>query len=198
MVTVFYIFIYILLLLVAYIIGSIPVGYICARYFGIADIRQHGSGTIGATNVARILGKKFFVLIFVLDAGKAYLFLVGISSLIPQLLIGLSAICLVLGNTRSIFLNFTGGKGVATYMGSILALTNLYILLLSFGVWAILLACLQIVGLASIGAMIAIPVFSAFLYPDNYSLLITTIVISSWSIWLHKAHIATYFSKESK
>lgn len=65
----------------AYLIGSIPTGYLIARMKGITDIRKHGSGNIGATNVSRSLGKKYFVIIFLLDAGKAFFLLSSYNTL---------------------------------------------------------------------------------------------------------------------
>ena len=99
--------------LLAYLIGAIPTGYLIARLKGVRDIRQHGSGNIGATNVSRLLGIHYFFIIFFLDAGKAFLFMNTIKPYFPIDYLYFFAGILLLGNTCSLFLRFRGGKGVA-------------------------------------------------------------------------------------
>jgi len=113
----------------AYLIGSIPFGFLVALWLGKVDIRTLGSGNIGATNVGRVLGFRFFVLVFLLDYAKGLLptlLLPGIVSKIagaslPDLPVGL-AIAAILGHNFPIFLGFRGGKGVATSLGAVSAL----------------------------------------------------------------------------
>lgn len=109
--------------LIAYLIGSIPFGLVVGKLFG-KDVRKEGSGNIGATNVTRVVGKKAGILVLVLDAAKGFLpvyYLIG-KGYTPKFI---SAICIftVLGHTFSIFLKFKGGKGVATALGVLFALS---------------------------------------------------------------------------
>lgn len=146
-----------ILLLGAYVVGSIPSGWLVARLKGIENIRQHGSGNIGATNIARLLGTRYFLVVFFADFLKAfgYLWLLHIWSVPP----GWSLICalaLLLGNTKSIFLFFTGGKGVATSFGLLLAVQP-YVLAVVVLVWVAVLLFTRTVGIASVCALFAAP-----------------------------------------
>jgi len=159
-----------LLILAAYLIGSIPFGLLIAKSKGI-DIRKHGSGNIGATNVGRVLGKKFFILCFILDALKGALptlafgiytgLIAGEQPIIPSVYWWWLAamVAPVMGHMFSIFLGFTGGKGVATGLGSLLAvfpvmtaaaLVALVVFLASLKVW-------KYVGLSSSLASASLP-----------------------------------------
>lgn len=181
----------VLLILTAYLIGSIPVGYIIARYYGI-DIRARGSGTIGATNVARILGKHYFFLIFALDAGKAYSYLWLIQPwLTPEVFAG-CAVALVLGNTRSLFLHFRGGKGIATLAGIMLYVLPPFIWIIFLSVWLVLLISTSIVGIASVGALISTMVSLVFYTPLNSLVVTVLLLLSVWCIYLHRQHIIHY------
>ena len=111
----------------AYLIGSIPTGYIIVKTFTRQDIRTIGSGSTGATNVKRVMGKKWFFTVMLLDALKgalpvflAQIFATAFVSI--GLLPVLCAIAVILGHSKSIFLNFSGGKSVASGVGTILAL----------------------------------------------------------------------------
>ncbi len=117
------------LLASGYLIGSIPFGFLIARWIGGVDIRTVGSGNIGATNVGRALGFRFFVAVFLLDFAKGWLptlFLPGLATKLagatwPDLPVGL-AVATILGHNFPIFLGFRGGKGVATSLGAVSAL----------------------------------------------------------------------------
>jgi len=180
----------------AYVIGSIPSGFVVARLCGIADIRCHGSGNIGATNVARVLGKKFFALVLLLDAGKAYGFLAFLAFLsAPQELLCLSALALLLGNSASLFLRFSGGKGVATTVGCFLYLTPI-IVLYALVVWLIVLVLTRIVGAASIAAALcAVFMGVSMFYKQNDPLALTSVVMALWVILLHKKNIQQLLTK---
>lgn len=117
----------ILVFVLAYIIGSIPTGYIIVKILKGIDIRTVGSGSTGATNVKRVLGTKWFFIVMLLDAIKGaipvliavhYFDFVDYRGLSPVL----AAIAVILGHSKSVFLKFTGGKSVATGVGTILAL----------------------------------------------------------------------------
>ena len=161
-----------LLLPVAYVLGSIPFGMVVGRMKGI-DVTRHGSGNIGATNVGRLLGRKFFYLVFTLDMLKGLLpmvaayFLLSDEKRLPSgyfapnvyvlwLLIGFASIA---GHMFSLFLKLKGGKGIATTLGVILGLFP-YFTLPAMGVlavWLIVFALFRYVSLASIIASISFP-----------------------------------------
>jgi glycerol-3-phosphate acyltransferase PlsY len=178
--------------LLAYIIGAIPTGFIIARVWGIDDITQHGSGNIGATNVARVLGKKFFLLVFFIDAAKAYCYLWLLTSLTP--LIYLHYVCaalLLMGNSFSIFLQGKGGKGVATAVG-ILAFFDPILLGLLFILWLGGFAITRTVGLASVLAYGAFPFLVLLLRMHDTLFLLLSIFISWWGIWRHAKNIKQF------
>jgi glycerol-3-phosphate acyltransferase PlsY len=174
----------------AYLVGSVPTGFIVARLAGVPDIRQHGSGNIGATNVARILGKKFFCFVLFLDAGKAYGYLALIASLgVSEELLCLSALALLLGNSASIFLRFSGGKGVATTVGCLLFLAP-SIVLVALCVWFVVLGLMRVVGFASVAAALGVIVMGiVMLYEQNDPVALTSIVMAIWVVLLHRKNV---------
>lgn len=176
--------------ILAYLIGSIPTGYIIARLKGIQDIRQHGSGNIGATNVSRLLGLHYFFFIFFLDASKAFLFICAIKPYFPDEYLYCFAIIVLLGNTCSLFLNGRGGKGVATLFGLLSAL-NLTAVGALLAMWSASMVMTKTVGISSVMAMLTLPLY-ALIYTD-YSFFICACVVSAWVIWLHRSNIDTYW-----
>ena len=151
--------------LLAYLLGAIPSGYIAGRIGGI-DVRKVGSGNIGATNVTRVLGKRFGYPVFVVDFGKG-LAAVVVGTMIaknaqstPQFVDrcgALAAIFSVIGHSYSIWLGFKGGKGVATTLGSLFGL-HWISAAVACGVWIVAFQVTRYVSLASIAAAIALPV----------------------------------------
>ncbi len=144
----------IILIAVSYLLGAIPFGYLIARAKGV-DIRSVGSGNIGATNVARALGKGFGILVFVLDVLKGFLptlaaraWLHGEAEGVP-LAVVLTGLAAIAGHNWPVTLRFKGGKGVATSCGVFLALfpTGLAIAL---GTWVLVVAVTRYVSLGSI------------------------------------------------
>ncbi|HVO94548.1 MAG TPA: glycerol-3-phosphate 1-O-acyltransferase PlsY [Terriglobales bacterium] len=141
----------------AYLLGSIPTGYVLGSFAGV-DIRAVGSGNIGATNVARVVGKWSGIVTLIVDAAKGFIpvyaaSLAGLSGS-ETALAGLAA---VLGHLFPIFLKFKGGKGVATALGVLLAVAPLVTLILLV-VFAAVMAATRIVSLSSITAALAAPV----------------------------------------
>ncbi len=176
--------------LLAYIIGAIPVGYLIAQLKGIADIRAHGSGNIGATNVSRFLGLHYFFLIFLLDAGKAFLFIYVVTPYFDNNYLCIFASLLLLGNGYSLFLRGSGGKGVATLCGLIAALCPMAVLPL-LCVWALLLLITKTVGIASVGAAACLPIY-AYFYAD-YQFLLFTYFATGIIFWKHRSNIQAYW-----
>jgi glycerol-3-phosphate acyltransferase PlsY len=114
---------FIVYLIITYLLGSIPFGLIISKLFG-KDIRKEGSGNIGATNVTRVLGKRAGLLVLILDMLKGFLPIYIAKSIFDIKLVSLLAIASVIGHCFSFFLKFKGGKGVATAIGVLLALSS--------------------------------------------------------------------------
>lgn len=161
-----------LLLFGAYLMGTIPFGLIVSKLKGV-DIRKQGSGNYGATNVGRVIGRPWGLLVLVLDISKAVTtmlvarwaceryhlpFANPTVTAIDAVLLGAGACC-VLGNTAPFYLGFKGGKGVATSLGVILGIWPLLTIagLLAFAVWAVVTKASGYVSLGSIAAAVSLP-----------------------------------------
>lgn len=160
-------------LLIAYLVGSLPWGLLVARTRGI-DIRKHGSGNVGATNVGRVLGARWGALVFLLDAGKGAAASIGVGLYLDYLATGGTAVSIlvrdilwlacglscVIGHVFSVFTRFAGGKGVATSLGVILGIYPYLTLpgLLALVVWAIVVRWSGYVSLGSLCAVGFLPV----------------------------------------
>ena len=151
---------FILAFILGYIIGSIPTGYIAVKLLKKEDVREIGSGSTGATNVKRVLGTKWFFIILLLDALKGYI-CVRLSMYFGYfeftgLAEVLGAVGAVIGHSKSIFLHFTGGKSVATGVGTLIGI-NPFIGFIVAGVWGFLTVVTKTVSVASIIALIISP-----------------------------------------
>lgn len=181
-----------LALLLGYIVGSIPTGYLVVKAHTGDDIRKIGSGSTGATNVKRVLGKKWFFIVLLLDAFKgalpviiAYLFLTAYAQygITPVI----AAIGVLLGHSKSIFLGFTGGKSVASGVGTILAL-SLPVGLITAVIWATITWFSKYVSLGSIIALALTPILMwSFKQPIGY--IIYCALGAIYIIWLHRENI---------
>jgi glycerol-3-phosphate acyltransferase PlsY len=148
----------IILVVVGYVLGSIPTGVLIARWQKGVDIRQHGSGNIGMTNVLRAVGKGAAALTLVGDVAKGLVpVLLADASLLSPWAIGLVALAAVVGHMYPLFAGFHGGKGVATTLGAFIPLL-LAPLLTAFVVWVACLAIRRQVSLASLAAAASLPV----------------------------------------
>lgn len=159
---------------IAYLIGSLPSGYLAGKIAGI-DVREVGSGNVGATNVTRLLGKRFGYPVFFLDCAKgivavevAELLAKRAGSAVPAVeLFGiLGAIFSVIGHSFPVWLRFHGGKGVATTIGALFALNWIAALIMCF-IWVLVFYLTRFVSLASIAAAGALPVAVAILLLCN-------------------------------
>lgn len=163
----------IITVLAAYIIGSIPTGYIIVKAFKNQDIRTVGSGSTGATNVKRVMGKKWFFIVLLLDAFKGALPVILAKLLTTSftgigLLPVLAAVAVILGHSKSIFLKFTGGKSVASGVGTILAL-NWQVGLIIAAIWSVITYSSKYVSLGSIIALWCSPILMyLFKQPSAY------------------------------
>jgi glycerol-3-phosphate acyltransferase PlsY len=185
---------------IGYLLGSCPTGLLISGARGV-DIRQHGSGNIGATNVLRVMGKKWGYLVFALDTFKGLaavrLALALASALNPggshPELVGIAGgLAGILGHTFPVWLRFRGGKGVATSAGVLLGLMPLAVVSV-FLVWLGLFKVTRYVSVASIGAAFALPFFVALYLRikmlTGASLLPFSILIAGVVIWRHRSNI---------
>ena len=178
-------------LLGGYLLGSIPFGLLIARFAGHGDIRQIGSGNIGATNVLRTGRKELAILTLVLDAGKA-----GLAALIaahffgfiPSLVAGGAAL---IGHCFPIWLKFKGGKGVATYFGAIFAI-SWPVALLAACVWIGTALLTRIVSLSGILTSIAVPIGAYIMGYKNIAIL--CVVLGAVIIFRHRENIGRIFA----
>ena len=193
------------MLVLAYLLGSIPSAvWIGKKYYGV-DIREHGSKNAGTTNMLRVLGKRAAIPVFVLDffKGFAAVSLLSLMRYDPEItsawLINLKILAVfaaVLGHIFPIFADFKGGKGVATLVG---AVTGIYpqIILLCFGVWALVFMISHYVSLASMTAGCCFPMFviiySSSEWSRNYDISFTfilfSIAVAVLLLWSHRKNI---------
>jgi glycerol-3-phosphate acyltransferase PlsY len=162
-----------LVCLLAYLLGSIPFGVVLAKLRRV-DLRQHGSGNIGATNVSRTLGKTAGILTLIGDCGKGYLAVwIAEQLLEPQWAVAVAGLMAFLGHVFSVFLKFKGGKGVATGLGVFLNLMP-WAGLSSIGIFAFSLIITRYVSVSSILAAISIPWLGYYFDAPGPSLYVAT------------------------
>jgi len=163
---------------VAYLVGAIPVGFVIARIFGIGDIRRHGSGTIGMTNVLRTAGKLPAILTLLGDVAKGAL-AVWVGALVAgDVVVGgaVAAAAAVLGNCWSVLLKFRGGKGVATGLGALLFVLGPWAILPSAIVFLVVVATTRFVSLGSLLATVGAPLVALALGKPLPSVLATAVI----------------------
>lgn len=184
-------------ILCAYIIGSFPTAFVFCKIFKGMDIRQHGSGNVGATNVFRAAGKGLGAAVFAVDFAKGLIAVtlipIAVHKVFPAarawgdsayLLLGAAAIA---GHIWTVFLNFKGGKGVATTGGVMAGLAPL-LMLGGLFVWGIVFYFSRYVSLASIAAAISLPAFSLLLGRDVYFTMFSS-VLCFVGIYAHRSNI---------
>jgi acyl phosphate:glycerol-3-phosphate acyltransferase len=175
-------------LLAAYLIGAVPVGWVVARAFGIEDIRRHGSGNIGATNVLRTAGRLPAVLTLLADVVKGYVaVVVGAGAAAPPALVAGCAVAAVVGNCWSVFLGFRGGKGVATGLGAALRLAWLAVVPAAL-VWLAVTATFRYVSLASVLSAACVPL-GALLLGYSWPIVAGALALSLIIIVRHRENI---------
>ncbi len=205
--------IYIVVAVAAYLLGSIPFGFLVAKAKGI-DIRNVGSGNIGATNAMRVLGKPAGIFVLLMDAAKGYAAVAWLTPMIfnqvdvwlhrhfsgsldyfqyqpanvQMKFFLLAGIFAVLGHNYTCWLKFKGGKGIATTAGVFLALAP-WALLVAFVVFILAVVITKYVSVGSIAAAIALPATVWIMAPHNLFLNIVTTALGVLAIWKHKANI---------
>ncbi|MDL1970576.1 MAG: glycerol-3-phosphate 1-O-acyltransferase PlsY [Candidatus Desulfofervidaceae bacterium] len=180
-------------LILSYLLGSLPVGLIIAQKYGHPDIRKEGSGNIGATNVARVVGKKAGLITLAGDVLKGVLpvltfsLILGTDTWQKQVVISLAGLAAFLGHLFPIYLKFKGGKGVATATGVFLILCPLAVLADTIVFLAVLWRW-RYVSLASLSAAAAMPLLIAlFSNPKVY--IILAAIVAAFIFYRHKANI---------
>ena len=177
------------LLIAAYLIGAIPTGVILTRLAGGEDIRNAGSGNIGATNVYRVAGRKLGIITLLGDCLKGVVPLViAIQGFhLAETGIALVAMAAFIGHCYPVYLGFKGGKGVATALGIFLVLSPLSVLCV-LGIFVLVLWRWRYISLASISAAAAIPLL-VLLFEGSATLFGATLLIAALVIWKHRANI---------
>ncbi len=204
------------LIIGGYLCGAIPFGLLIGRLKGV-DVRTRGSCNIGATNVGRVLGRPYGVLVFLLDGLKGFVpvtlarFLLlssaqtvgssGEAGFLPYLMLVLVAVACVIGHMFPVYLKFKGGKGVATSLGVGLGMYPYYTLagLMAFALWGLVLAVTRYVSVSSVVAVGAFPAFFAVLawvkhdqwgrFADLWPLHLFGVVIAVLVVYRHRTNI---------
>ncbi|MDA2910486.1 glycerol-3-phosphate 1-O-acyltransferase PlsY [Nitrospiraceae bacterium AH_259_D15_M11_P09] len=171
-----------------YLLGSIPFGVLVCKSFATVDPRTAGSYNIGFSNVLRVAGKRAGVLTLIGDMGKGWL--VGGAarySLDHEPLVLLAALCPILGHMHSVFLRFSGGKGVATALGAVVGVAPAVGAAL-LGLW---LASVAVWRISSVGALVAFASFPvvAILMGRSWAFVAFAAVVSGMIVWKHKENV---------
>ena len=177
-----------LLLAIGYLLGAIPSGYLAGRWLKGIDLRNCDSGSTGATNVLRNVGKAPALLVFLIDVGKGALAVllaksVGINDWV-QVLVGLAALA---GHIWPVWLGWKGGKAVATGLGMFLGLAW-PVGLACFGLFIAVVSIFRVVSLSSVVAAIGLPMLMALSGGSN-AYVVVSLVASLMVLWLHRSNI---------
>jgi glycerol-3-phosphate acyltransferase PlsY len=197
----------ILIIFISYLLGSLPTGFLVGKYLKNIDLRNIGSGSTGATNVLRNVGKWPALFVFIVDVGKGLIAVIIAKELANQDLIDsnqgymevLAGISAISGHIWPIWLKGKGGKAVATGLGMFLAL-SWKVGLASFGIFLLVLAKSKFVSLSSISAAILLPIFM-FFYVGNFTnpYFYISLIVALLVIWKHRTNINRLLNgKESK
>ena len=182
---------YIVTALISYLFGSIPFGYLFTKILLKKDIRNVGSGNIGATNVLRTGNKSLGYLTLILDIAKAVVPVIYTKFNYPDL-VYISALCAFLGHLFPIWLKFKGGKGVATFVGILISI-NIYYALVFGIVWTLTFLISRYSSLSSLFASISIPIYLLII---NQSNIIFFIIMFVLIFYTHRENIKRLINKE--
>ncbi len=181
-----------LIIAVSYLLGSIPFGYLLVRIFRGQDVRQTGSGNIGATNVARTGSKGLAIATLLLDALKGYVAVAHVFFLaahhpdhVPDygsysvyILAALAGFCAIVGHMFPVWLRFKGGKGVATAVGAFLGIAPLAVLVV-LAIFVVVVATTRYISLGSTIGAVAFPVAAWWLEPETRSAVVMLFISAS-------------------
>ncbi len=189
--------------IVSYLIGAIPTAYIFGRALKGIDIRQHGSGNVGATNAFRILGKGPGTAVLLLDVLKGAVVtslvadLFGQTDPLMRVILGIIVVC---GHNWTVFLNFKGGKGIATSLGVLIGLTIAIasirpVVLYTFLSWIVTFLVSGYVSLASIIAAIILPVL-ALIFPQPFAVIMLSVILCVFVVLRHRPNITRLLERK--
>lgn len=181
-----------IMVVLSYLLGAVPFGLLISKAKGI-DIRQHGSGNIGATNVLRVLGKPLGITTFILDALKGLIPAAVFPRMVasggdPVLLSVLCGAAAILGHNFPVYLGFKGGKGVATSAGVLIGIAW-KAALAGLGTWALIFFAFRYVSLASILAALMVGIGGWWIYPGQTLLASVLSILSGLVILRHRTNI---------
>lgn len=190
--------------LAAYLIGSIPTAYIFGRVLKGIDIREHGSGNAGATNVFRVIGKSPGIIVLIIDIIKGFVCATYLASgfmylapvVRPEMYRILLGLCAIAGHNWTVFLKFKGGKGVATSAGVVIGLIP-KIFWLGFLVWLITFFITGFVSLSSIIAIVSVPIFT-LAFGEPAEIVVFMCLLCLIIVYKHKANIRRLARGEEK
>lgn len=198
-----FIFNIVIVIIISYLIGSIPTGYVVVKLLKNIDIRTVGSGSTGATNVKRVLGTKWFFIVMVLDAFKGFLSVIIAIKFFNSpdyvdpitanyyyfrgITPSIAALAVIFGHSKSVFLGFTGGKSVATGVGTIFALSPIVGFLTAL-IWSIITYFTKYVSVGSIVAITLTPILMRAFGVNDYYVLFAALC-AAYVIIRHKDNI---------
>lgn len=195
-------------IIISYLVGSIPTAFIFGKIKGI-DIRKSGSGNIGATNALRILGKKIGISVLLIDILKGFFVVAFIgdvfiskSGFAPGFMKIIFALAVIAGHNWTVFLNFKGGKGVATTLGALFGLASdlpglNIVLILAIFTWIIVFLVSRIVSLASISSGLSLPIYM-MVFKQDKGIIALGVVLSIIVLSRHKSNIKRLFQGTEK
>ena len=193
-------------LIISYLLGSLPTAYIFGRLYKKIDIREHGSGNMGATNAFRVLGKIPGILVLLIDIAKGTIAttliadLFGLNHVIDRVLLG---IIVVIGHNWTVFLNFKGGKGIATSLGVLIGLTIKIsfirpVLGIAILTWIVVFLMTGFVSLASIVSASILPVVMVY-FNEPFEIIVLGIIFCILVVVRHRPNIKRILNgKESR
>ncbi|MEM7384090.1 MAG: glycerol-3-phosphate 1-O-acyltransferase PlsY [Verrucomicrobiota bacterium] len=178
---------------VAYLIGSIPFGLLAGKLKGV-DVREHGSGNIGATNVLRTCGKPVGIAVLILDLLKGLAPVLLARTLAPDngLLTVLAAVFAILGHNYPCWLGFKGGKGIATSAGALIGFLPIAFLI-ALVAWVVAFFTTRYVAIASIAAAVSLPISVVTMkllgHPVPMAYIVFAVLVGGLAVWRHRSNI---------
>lgn len=184
-----------ILIIASYLLGSIPNALWIGKVFKKLDVREYGSGNVGATNASRILGKKLGLMTLILDILKGFIpVLIARYLNFSEINIILVALATVLGHSYSVYLKFRGGKAVATTIGIVLAIMPKTLIFLFF-IFILIMLFTGYVSMASMFSAISLPFLAYLLYNNKYNILLS-IILAILIVYRHKSNIINLINKK--
>jgi len=181
------------LLLASYLLGSIPFGLIIGKLWGAIDVREHGSGNIGTSNVMRTVGKSAAAVVLVLDVLKGALPVVAAQSLdLSDWIVAGAGAAAVAGHVWSLFLRFNGGKGIATALGVAFAF-DLRLALALLAVWILVVFVTRYISVGSLAGAVCMPVF-VWAFGHGSAYVGAACLISLLAFWRHRSNVSRLLS----